>query len=125
YKKNATLAFSREILFFAQLLDFVQHSLERNHRSIAALCEGAIFIVDIGDAAAHTGSEVSPRATENDDGAAGHVFAAVIAGAFDDGRGPRIAHAEALAGDAAEIRLAGDRAVHHGVADHDVVFGPC
>ena len=33
-----------------------------------------------------------------------------------------VAHAEALAGDAAEVRLAVDRAVHHRVADDDVLL---
>ena len=85
--------------------------------------ERAVLVVDIGDAAAHAGGEVAPGAPQHDDGAAGHVFAAVIAGAFDHRRGARIAHAEALAGDAAEIGLAVDRAVHHRVADDDVVLG--
>src|SRR6202022_3309355 len=51
--------------------------------------------------------------------AAGHVFAAMVAGAFDDRDRAGIAHREAFAGDAAEIAFALDRAVHHGVADDD------
>ena len=43
----------------------------------------------------------------------------MIAGALDHGGGAGIAHREALAGDAAEIAFAGDRAVQHGVADDD------
>src|SRR5439155_12107042 len=50
-------------------------------------------------------------------------FAAVIAGAFDDGGRARIAHAEALAGNTAEVRFARDRAIHHRVADDDVGLG--
>ena len=53
------------------------------------------------------------------DDAAGHVLAAVVARALDDGDGAGVAHREALAGDAAEIALAGDRAVEHRVADDD------
>ena len=37
--------------------------------------------------------------------AAGHVLAAVVADALDDGVGARVAHGEALAGEAAEERL--------------------
>src|SRR5437763_2907326 len=122
--QNAPLAFGGEILFFAQLLDFGRNALERNHRPVAARGECAIFVVDVGDAAAHAGGEVPSRAAEHDDRAAGHVFAAVIPGALDDRRGARIAYAEALTRDAAEIRLAVDRAVHHGVADDDVLFRP-
>jgi hypothetical protein len=47
----------------------------------------------------------------------------VVAGAFDDGDGAGVAHAEALAGDAAEEDLAGGGAVEHGVADDDVLLG--
>ena len=41
----------------------------------------------------------------------------MIAGALDHGDGAGIAHREALAGDAAEVALAFDRAVEHGIAD--------
>jgi hypothetical protein len=43
--------------------------------------------------------------------------------AFDDRNGAGVAHGEALARDAAEVALALDRAVQHGVADDDRVFG--
>src|ERR1700748_2882053 len=46
----------------------------------------------------------------------------MVARAFDDGDRAGIAHGEALAGDAAEVALACDRAVHHGVADDDALF---
>ncbi len=105
------------------LLGFVLHFLEAHHRRVAALVERAVLVVDEGDAAAHAGGEIAAGAAEHDDRAAGHVLAAVIAGAFDDGRGAGIAHAKALAGDAAKIRLAGDRAVHHRIADDDVLVG--
>ena len=47
----------------------------------------------------------------------------MVAGAFDHGDGAGIAHGEALAGNAAEIALAGDGAVQHGVADDDRLSG--
>jgi hypothetical protein len=43
----------------------------------------------------------------------------MVARALDDRDRAGIAHREALAGDAAEIALALDRAIHHGVADDD------
>ncbi len=46
----------------------------------------------------------------------------MIAGALDDRDGARIAHGKALAGDAAEIAFAFDRAVKHGIADDDRLF---
>ena len=45
----------------------------------------------------------------------------MVAGALDDGDRARVAHREALAGDALEIGFAADRAVQHGVADDDVL----
>ena len=56
--------------------------------------------------------------------AAGHVLAAVVADALDDGRRARVAHAEALAREAAEERLAGGRAVQRDVAADDVAPRP-
>src|SRR5262249_42160341 len=71
----------------------------------------------------HAGREVAPGIAEHDDNPAGHVFAAMIARALDHGDGAGVAHREALAGDAAEITLALDGAVEHGVADNDRLFG--
>ena len=96
-----------------------RHRLELDHRHVAARGERAVLVEHVGDAARHAGGEVAAGAAEHDDDAAGHVFAAVVAGALDHGDGAGIAHREALAGDAAEIALAFDRAVEHGVADDD------
>ena len=52
---------------------------------------------------------------------AGHVFAAVVAGAFDHRARARQPHREAFAGHAAEEGLAARRTVEHGVADDDVL----
>ena len=67
-------------------------------------------------------AKLPPGLADDEHAAAGHVFAAMIADALDDGDGAGIAHREALAGDAAEIAFAGDRAIEHGVADDDRVF---
>jgi hypothetical protein len=47
----------------------------------------------------------------------------MVARALDDRDGAGVAHGEALAGDAAEVALALDRAVEHGVADDDRLVG--
>src|SRR5205085_5613288 len=49
----------------------------------------------------------------------GHVFAAMVAGALDHRDRAGVAHRKTLAGDAAEIAFALDRAIHHRVADDD------
>ena len=53
---------------------------------------------------------------------AGHILAAVIAHAFDHRLHAAVAHAETLAGHAADIGLAAGRAVKGHVADDDVFF---
>ncbi len=68
----------------------------------AARGEVALIVVDVGDAAAHAGGEVAAGGTENDDEAVGHVFAAVVADAFNDRGCAGVADGEALAGDAVE-----------------------
>ncbi len=42
------------------------------------------FIQHVSDAAGHARGKIAPGRAENDDPAAGHVFAAVIADGFDD-----------------------------------------
>ena len=67
--------------------------------------------------------EVAPGRPEHDDAPAGHVLAAVVADALDDRGRAGVAHAEPLADDAAEVRLARRRAVERDVAGDDVVLG--
>ena len=93
--------------------------LELDHGEIATALEVAVLVEDVGDAARHAGGEIAPGGADDDDDAAGHIFAAMVAGAFDHGGGAGIAHGEALAGNAAEIALAGNGAVKHGIADDD------
>src|SRR5450830_1198016 len=101
-----------------------QHFFQADHRQVAALLEVAVRVVHVGDTARHAGREVAAGGTQHDDGAAGHVFATVVAQAFDDGRGAGVTHGETLAGHAVEEGFAGNRAVQHGIADDDVVDGP-
>src|SRR4029077_829868 len=77
----------------------------------------------VRDAAGHAGGEVPPGAAEHDDAAAGHVFTAVVADAFDDRVDSAVADAEPLTGHAADERLAAGRAVEGHVADDDVLLG--
>src|SRR5690606_16455813 len=93
------------------------------HGHVAARLEAAVFVEHVGDAAAHAGGEIAPGVAEHHHAAAGHVLAAVIADALDDGGDAGVAHAEALAGHAGEVHLAGDRTVQHRVADDDVLVG--
>src|SRR5437764_10568455 len=83
--------------------------------------EMSLWVPHKGDAARHAGGEIAPSVAEHNDNPAGHVFAAMVAGALDDRDRAGIPNREALAGDPLEIGFAGDRAVEHGVADDDVL----
>ena len=93
--------------------------LKFHHRHVAMPLEIAALVEHISHAARHTGREVAPRRPENHDATARHVFAAMIAGAFYNGDGARVADGEPLASHAAEIALAGNRTVKDGIADND------
>ena len=100
-------------------LVFARDRLEIDHGEVAAPLEIALLIQHIGDAARHAGGEIASRRPDHHHHAAGHIFAAMVAGAFDHGDGAGIAHGKALAGDAAEIAFARDGAVQHRIADDD------
>ena len=97
--------------------------VEADELLVAAAVEAAVLVEDVGDAAAHAGGEVAAGAAEDDDVTAGHVLAAVVADALDDRRHARVADREALAGEPAEERLPGRRAVEDRVADDHVLLG--
>src|SRR5215469_6140041 len=120
---NARRALPRPVLGVGIIVIFIgSDRFEFNLVAIAEARKAAVRIPDIGDATRHAGCEIAARVADYCDDPAGHVLAAVIAGALDDGDGARIAHRETLAGNALEIGLAGNRAVEHGIADDDV-FG--
>ena len=106
-----------------QKIVFFRHRLQFHHCHVATLGEVPVLVQHIGDAARHSGGEVAPGLADYDDDAASHVLAPMIAYALDHRDGTGVAHAEALAGDAAEVAFAGDCAVKHGVADNNGFFG--
>jgi hypothetical protein len=89
----------------------------------SGLTNSGTQIEDIGHTAGHPGREVAPGRPEDQHRAAGHVLAAVVADALDDRRRAGVAHAEALAGAAAQEDLAAGRAVADDIAGDDVVLG--
>src|SRR5690606_21287072 len=97
------------------------HRLQRNLCHVAALVEITDLIKHIGHTTRHASGEVAAGLAKHDDGAAGHVFAAVITHALDHCGGAGVAHRETLAADAGEVHFAFDRTVQHGVSDDDVV----
>ena len=99
------------------------HRVEADELHVAAPAEAAVDVEHVGDAAAHARREVAAGRAEHDDAPAGHVLAAVVADALDDRVGARVAHGEALAGEAVEERAALGGAVEHGVADEHVLLG--
>ena len=66
---------------------FIQHLVQADHGSVAAGAELTVFIKHIGDAAAHARRKVAAGVAQHHHGAASHVFATVVASAFDHRRG--------------------------------------
>ena len=106
---------------FGLLVGGAHDRLETDHRRIAAAMELAVVIPDIGHATGHAGRKVATGTTKHHNGAAGHVFAAMVAGAFDHRHRARVAHRKPLTGHAVEVGLALGGAVEHGIADDDVL----
>src|SRR5438477_212654 len=103
------------------LLRLGDERLERDHGGVAMLRKRAVLVEHVGDATGHAGSKVSSGDPQDEDRAAGHVLAAMVADTFHDGGRAGVAHREALARHAAEIGLALDGAVQDDVAGDDVL----
>src|SRR5439155_18362844 len=73
-----------------------------SRRLIAPRPELTPFVENESNAAAHPGGEVAARASEDDDHAAPHVLAPVVAYPFDDGDRAAVAHREPLPSDPAK-----------------------
>ena len=107
-----------------QLLDacdllFVRERFQMDQLLIA---QAFIEVEHISDAAGHTGCEVFARLAEDDDLAAGHVFAAVVADAFDDDGRTAVSDAEAFPCLAGDEGFPACRAEEGDVSDDDIVF---
>ena len=92
-------------------------SLERDERDEIAVHEPLVGIEQERLPAGHPGAEVAAVRPEDDDGAAGHVLARVVADALDHGHRAGVAHREALARRAGAVELAAGGAVEDRVAD--------
>ena len=90
---------------------------------IDAFAEIAGRVINKSHATGHARGEVVADLAQDDSNAAGHVFAAVRATAFDHHFGTGIAHRKALACLAGCKQPTGRRAVEHGIADDRVVVG--
>ena len=61
---------------------------------------------NVGETAGHAGTEIQTQRTEHQNDAAGHVFAAVLADAFDHRERAAVAHRKAFAGSTGNVKLA-------------------
>src|SRR6185312_2626454 len=88
---------------------------------VVAVDEIALQVQHVGEAAGEAGAKVDAGAAEHAHRPAGHVLAAVIAGALDDRERSGVTHREALPGDAGRVQLTAGGTVQAGVAhDHRV-----
>ena len=100
-----------------------RHRLKLDHREVAAALERVVLVENERESATHARGEVAAGAPEYDDCAAGHVFAGVIAHAFNDRGCSAVADRKSLSGSSAKERFAARRAVECSIADqHGLVW---
>lgn len=108
------------LLQLHDVVDFLQR-LQQYDFFVAVAGKGSVFIENISNTAAHAGSKVAAGFAQNDDCAAGHIFTAMIANAFDNGVDAAVADTEAFTGNAGNIGFPAGGAVKSYVADNDVL----
>ena len=97
----------------------LRHVNEIDQPLVALALQLAELIEHECNSAAHPRAEVSPDASEHDDGPTCHVLAAVIADSFHDRDRTAVTHGEALSSNSSEVRLPRRRAIEHGVANEN------
>ena len=90
---------------------------------VVKIDEVPIDIQYVGETTREARTKIYATAPQYNDNASGHIFAAVIAAALDNGQRPGIAHCESLAGLSSGKKLATRRTIKAGIADDDSVFG--
>src|SRR6266404_8382672 len=74
----------------------------------------------VSEAAGHARAKIEAERSENHGDSAGHVFASVLADAFDDRKRATIANGEAFPGAAGDKELAGGSAIENGITGEDI-----
>ena len=106
-----------------RLVLYGRDTLDIRHVQIAAGIEKPRLVVHEGHAAAHARGKIVAGFAEHDHDAAGHVFAAVIAEAFDHRDRAAVPYREPLSRDAVQENLAAGRAVKDGIPGNDIFMG--
>src|ERR1700733_5556092 len=83
--------------------------------------EAAVLVEHPCYATGHTSAEVLAGTAQHENGAPGHVLAAMIADTFDDGDSARIADGEALAGASGSQQAARCGAIERDIAEQNVM----
>ena len=79
---------------------------------------------EISETTSHSRAKVEAGGAKNSSDATGHVFATMLANAFNNGDGAAVAHGEAFSGLARDVQLAGGGAVENRVPYEDIAaFG--
>ncbi len=101
----------------------VVEPLQSHHLEVASMLERAIWVVDVRDAARHSGREVTTCRSEHEHCPSRHVLTGVVTDAFDHGNRAGVAHTETLPYLATYHRLAPRRSVENDVARDHLLFG--
>src|SRR5450830_1012862 len=101
---------------------FAADPLDLDQLVVDLVDEGVVLVEHVGETAGHARAEVVASLAQNRDKTTGHVFAAVIARAFNHGVGTGVTHRETLTRRTRRKQLAAGCAVQAGVADDGTVL---
>ncbi|GKT49344.1 uncharacterized protein ColSpa_09525 [Colletotrichum spaethianum] len=97
-------------------------SLGLHHLGVELREEVLVNVEDVGDTAGHTGSEVAASAAQNDDTAASHVLATVVADTLNDSGGTGVTDGESLRSNTTEEASTLGSTVQADVTNDDVLL---
>src|SRR5271155_2801917 len=93
-----------------------------HHLHVDLGMEILIHIKNISDASRHASSEVAACSAQNDYATTSHIFASMIANAFDDCIGARISYSKPFGCDTPEVALTAGSSIQTHISDQDVLF---
>ncbi len=93
---------------------------DKSHRVLVVAVATDGIAQQIRQAAGHAGAQIHSRRTQNHGDASRHIFATVLANAFDDGERAAVAHRKTFAHSSRNVQFPAGRAVEQGVAGKHV-----
>jgi len=98
------------------------YRVEIDHLTIAVVRKVLLRIPDVSDTATHASRKIAPSSTQYYHAATGHVFAAMITNAFDNGFCTTVANTKSFRRNAAKIGITRRRSIQGNIAKQNILF---